>query len=65
MPDITAALARFNEVFGTGEAANAYARRMDCEDVAALVALLRGDRAREAWLEAHGEDCEGGCRDDD
>lgn len=68
MPDtlITgAALAAFNERFGNALAADAYARRMDCEDVAALVPLLQSDRARASWWEAHREDCEDGCRDND
>lgn len=58
------ALTRFNETFGTSEAADAYGRRMDCDDLRALVPLLSSERAREAWWEAHSEDCEDGCRDE-
>lgn len=55
-------LAKFNERFGNSIAADAYARRMDCEDVAAFVPLLQSDSARTSWREAHNEDCEDGCR---
>ncbi len=59
------ALSRFAERFGTSEAADAYGRRMECDDIAALVPLLASERARESWQEAHREDCEDGCGDTD
>lgn len=58
-----AQLATFNETFGNDQAANAYARRMECDSVAALVPMLSRERAREMWWEAHSEDC-GRCREE-